>query len=116
MPHITQLRIPHNQLQHPPRGIVNCIVIGNAPVAFILFKFGYAEGNTVQHHLWFKAGEDNSSGILGLGALHALAQGDGRKIKDGGFFADGAAIGNTAKGIHLQIHIIKKPKRFMKNN
>ncbi len=50
--------------------------------------------------LFVEAGEDDGAGILGLGTLHGIPQGNGGEAQDGGFLGDGAAVGDGAYGVH----------------
>ena len=70
------------------------------------------QGDGVEDAVGVEAGEDDGAGVLGFGALHRLADGNGREGKDGRLFADGAAVGDGTEGVHLEMHIVGEAEGF----
>ena len=90
-PKIAQSRVALDEFEDAPGGVGDGVFGRNVGVGAVGVLVD-DEGDGVEDAVGVEAGEDDGAGVLGFGALHGLAEGDGREGKDGGLFADGAAV------------------------
>ena len=116
IPHITQPRIPRNQFHNPPWCIVNGIIIRDLSVSPGLLKFLHYKFYAVHHNLGIKACQNNCPGILCFRTFHWLTEWYCREIQYRWFLAYRSGVGQSTKGIHLQMNIIGETEWFKELN